>query len=48
MVRMYSGMLLSHRMEKFESVVLRWMNLEPVKQSEVSKKEEKIYINAYI
>ena len=29
----------SHRMEQFESVVLRWMNLDPVKQSEVSKKE---------
>ena len=34
---------------KFESVLVRWMNLEPVIQSEVSQKEEnKSYTNAYI
>ena len=34
---------------EFESVELRWMNLEPVTQSEVSQKETKIsYINAHI
>ena len=33
---------------KFESVVMRWMNLEPVIQSEISQKEENNYhINAY-
>ena len=34
----------------FESVLVRWMNLKPVKQSEVSQKEKKqiSYINAYI
>ena len=32
-----------------ESVELRWMNLEPVIQSEVSQKEKQIsYINTYI
>ena len=32
-----------------ESVLMRWMTLEPVIQSEVSQKEKKIsYINAYI
>ena len=35
---------------KFESVLVRWMNLKPVKRSEVSQKEKKqiSYINAYI
>ena len=36
---------------KFESVVVRWMNLEPLIQREVSQKEKNkytIYINTYI
>ena len=33
----------------FESVPMRWMNLEPIIQSEVSHKEKEIlYINTYI
>ena len=34
----------------FESVLVRWMNLEPVIQSEVSEKEKNklSYINTYI
>ena len=33
----------------FESVLMRWMNLEPIIQSEVSQKEkDKIHFNAYI
>ena len=33
----------------FESVLMRWMNLEPIIQSEVSKKEKQVsYTNAYI
>ena len=28
---------------KFESVVVRWMNLEPIMQSEVSQKEKNEY-----
>ena len=31
----------------FESVPMRWMNLEPIKQSEVRKRQIS-YINAYI
>ena len=27
----------------FESVLMRWMNLEPIKQSEVSQKEKEEY-----
>ena len=35
---------------KFESVLVRWMNLEPIIQSKVSQKQKKKmqYINAYI
>ena len=36
----YSAM----KMNKFESVLVRWINLEPVIQNEVRKR--KIYINA--
>ena len=33
----------------FESVLRRWMNLEPIRQSEVSQKEkEKYYILTHI
>ena len=33
----------------FESVLMRWMNLEPIIQSEVSQKEkDKYHILAYI
>ena len=34
----------------FESVLMRWMNLEPVMQSEETQKEKKqmLYINTYI
>ena len=31
----------------FESVLMRWMKLEPIIQSEVSQKEKHQYINAY-
>ena len=38
------------RKTKFESVLIRQMNLEPVTQSEVSQKEKNKYhiLNAYI
>ena len=41
-VYIHSGILPSHRKE-FESVLMRWMNLEPVIQSEVSQKEKNRY-----
>ena len=37
----YNG-ILAIRRNKFESVVVRWMNLEPVIQNEVSQKETNI------
>ena len=39
MVHIHSGILLSHKKEHM-SVLMRWMNLEPIIQSEVSQKEK--------
>ena len=48
-VHIHNGILLSHKREKFELVLMRWMNLEPIIQSEVSQKEkEKYHILMYI
>ena len=40
----------ARKMNSFESVMMRWMNLELTTQSEVSKKRKKqiLYINTYI
>ena len=32
--------VLSHERNTFESVLMKWMNLEPIIQSEVSRKEK--------
>ena len=40
-VHIYSGILLSHKKNGFESVLM--MNLEPIIQSKVSQKEENKY-----
>ena len=42
-VHLYHGILLSHKRSEFESVLVRWMNLEPIIQSEVSQKEKSKY-----
>ena len=49
-VRIYNGILFRHKNNEFESLVVRSINLEPVKQSEVSQKEKKkiSYMNAYV
>ena len=45
----YNGRLLSHKRNAFESVLMRWLNLEPIIQSELSEKEKQIlYMNVYI
>ena len=41
-VQLYKGILFSHNNE-FESVLVSWMNLEPVIQSEVSQREKNKY-----
>ena len=35
-----NGILLRHKREQVESVLMRWMDLEPIIQSEVSQKEK--------
>ena len=40
-VHIHNGILLSYEKKNaFESVLMRWMNLEPIIQSEVSQKEK--------
>ena len=43
MVHIYNGVLLTIKRNAFESVLMRWMNLEPIMQSEVSQKEKDKY-----
>ena len=43
MVHIHNGILVSHKRNAFESVLMRWMNLEPILQSEVSQKEKDKY-----
>ena len=43
LVRIHNGILLSHKRNTFESVLIRWMNLEPIIQNEVSQKEKDKY-----
>ena len=43
MTHIYSGIFLSHKRNKIELFVVRWMELESVIQSEVSQKEKNKY-----
>ena len=36
-VNIHNGILLSHERNTFESVLMKWMNLEPITESEVRK-----------
>ena len=38
----YNGILLSHKRSEFESVLMMWVNQEPIIQSEVSQKKKNI------
>ena len=40
MVHIYKRILLRYKKNAFESVVMRWMNLEPIIQSEIGQKEK--------
>ena len=42
-VVVHNGTLLSHKKNAFESLLMMWMNLEPIIQSEVSQKEKGKY-----
>ena len=39
-VHIHNGILLSHKKEPFESVLIRWMNLESTIQMEVNQKNK--------
>ena len=42
-VHIHNGILLGHKKNTFESVLMRWINLEPIIQSEVNQKEKDKY-----
>ena len=42
-VHIHNGVLLSLKKNKSESVLMRWMKLEPIIQNEVSQKEKHKY-----
>ena len=42
-VHKHNGIVLTMKRNAFESVLMRWMNLEPIIQSEVSQKEKDKY-----
>ena len=42
-VHIYNGILLSHKKNEFESVLVKRVNLEPVKQSVIGQQEQNKY-----
>ena len=42
-VYIHNGILLDYKKNAFESVLVRWMKLEPIIRSEVSQKEKHQY-----
>ena len=42
-VRIHNGVLSAIKKNTFESLLMRWMKLEPIIQSEVSQKEKHKY-----
>ena len=42
-VRIYNGIRLSHKENESESGLVKWVNLEPVKQSVIGQKEQNKY-----
>ena len=42
-VHVHNGILLTYNRNAFESVLMTWMNLEPIIQSEGSQKEKDKY-----
>ena len=47
MVLIHDGILISIKRNTFEAALIRWMNLEPIIQSEVSQKEKEKYCLAW-
>ena len=44
MVHIHNGILLTIKRNESESVLVRWMNLEPVTHGEVSQKEKTNFV----
>ena len=42
-LHVHNGILLNYKKECIWSVLMRWMKLEPIKQSEISQKEKHQY-----
>ena len=42
-VHIHNGILLGHKKNTFESVLMKWMDLEPIIQSEISQEEKDKY-----
>jgi len=42
-IYIHNGILLSHKRNTFESVLMKWMNLEPIIQGKVSQIEKDKY-----
>ena len=42
-VHIHNGILFSFKKNAFESILMSWMKLEPITQSEVSQKEKHQY-----
>ena len=40
MIHIHTGILLAIKRNTFESLLMRWMNIEPIIQSDVSQKEK--------
>ena len=48
-VQIYNRIMVGYKKNTLESVLMRWMNLEPIIQSEVNqKKKKKLYVNVSI
>ena len=47
-VHIHNGIYSAVKRNVFESVLMRWMNLEPITQREVSQKKDKYYILMHI
>ena len=43
MVHIDNGILLSHKRNTFEFIIVRWRNIQPFTQSEVRQKEKSKY-----
>ena len=47
-VQIYNRIMFGYKKNTFESVLMRWMNLEPIIQSEVNQKKKILYVNVSI